>query len=407
MTKEEWKSMYSKITLEKYADVLIWGLGVSRKKPLKKSDLILVRYDIGALPLAEALLKGMHERGFIPIPRMEMTDAMAHDFYSIANNKRLTFEIPGERELYAKIAGMVRLHAPESLDNLADVDPDQMRIANQGKRPLHGILEKRERAGEYSWTMGVYPTQEPALASDMSIEEYAQAIKLACKLDRGSPVSDWKILRKQFLEITNWLNQLKISTLRVQSESMDLLMRPGTQRKWTPITGRNMPSYEIYLSPDWRSVEGSYFADLLSFRYGLPVKDFRVEFRMGEAVRAQARIGHTVALDQFRTDQNANKVGEFALVDKRFSQVGRFMANPLYDENYGGAHGSCHIALGQSHAQSFDGDPLLLDANLAAKLGFNNSALHWDLVNTEDKRVTAKLESGKRVTIYENGQFVY
>ncbi|MBW2336563.1 MAG: aminopeptidase, partial [Deltaproteobacteria bacterium] len=38
-------------------------------------------------------------------------------------------------------------------------------------------------------------------------------------------------------------------------------------------------------------------------------------------------------------------------------------------------------------------------------LGFNESALHWDLVNTEKKRVTAHLKSGKSVIIYENGRF--
>jgi aminopeptidase len=41
------------------------------------------------------------------------------------------------------------------------------------------------------------------------------------------------------------------------------------------------------------------------------------------------------------------------------------------------------------------------------KLGFNDSALHWDFVNTEKKRVVAHLASGKRTTIYENGKFTY
>ena len=39
------------------------------------------------------------------------------------------------------------------------------------------------------------------------------------------------------------------------------------------------------------------------------------------------------------------------------------------------------------------------------QLGFNESALHWDLVNTEKKRVTAHLKSGKALVIYENGRF--
>jgi len=38
-------------------------------------------------------------------------------------------------------------------------------------------------------------------------------------------------------------------------------------------------------------------------------------------------------------------------------------------------------------------------------MGFNDSALHWDLVNTERKTVTALLDSGEKVIIYENGAF--
>ena len=41
------------------------------------------------------------------------------------------------------------------------------------------------------------------------------------------------------------------------------------------------------------------------------------------------------------------------------------------------------------------------------KLGFNDSSLHWDLINTENKRVTAKLKNGTTVTVYEKGEFSY
>jgi aminopeptidase len=40
-------------------------------------------------------------------------------------------------------------------------------------------------------------------------------------------------------------------------------------------------------------------------------------------------------------------------------------------------------------------------------MGFNDSALHWDLVNTEDKTVTAYQANGKKMVIYENGMFKY
>jgi aminopeptidase len=42
---------------------------------------------------------------------------------------------------------------------------------------------------------------------------------------------------------------------------------------------------------------------------------------------------------------------------------------------------------------------------LKKELGFNDSALHWDLVNTEPKRVTALLKGGGKRIIYEDGMF--
>ncbi len=81
------------------------------------------------------------------------------------------------------------------------------------------------------------------------------------------------------------------------------------------------------------------------------------------------------------------------------------MANTLFDENYGGKFGNCHVALGSSYSDAYDGDPGDLTEEPKKELGFNDSALHWDLINTENKRVTAHLTTGEKVKIYENGQF--
>ena len=59
----------------------------------------------------------------------------------------------------------------------------------------------------------------------------------------------------------------------------------------------------------------------------------------------------------------------------------------LFDEKIGG---TVHLALGQSYAETG---------------GTNESALHWDLVNTEDKTVTALLKGGGSVVIYAGGEF--
>jgi aminopeptidase len=83
------------------------------------------------------------------------------------------------------------------------------------------------------------------------------------------------------------------------------------------------------------------------------------------------------------------------------------MADTLFDENYGGLYGNCHIALGAAYSDTYDGDTAELTKEIKKNLGFNDSAIHWDMVNTEEKTVTAHLSDGKKITIYENGIFTY
>lgn len=397
---------YDTYTMERYADVLLWALTMSRNAPLKKSDLVLVHYDHEALPLAEAVVAELHKRGHLPVPRAEPTAVMQRAFLEQANNKRLSMEIPGDRELYHQLAGSIRLLAPEDPDALEGVDPELANIVQRGKKPLQDVLHRREQAGYFGWTVGLYPSQGGALAAGLPLEDYAREIETACLINQGSPVDMWRQRYRQMREATRILNELEIQSLRVQSESMDLLVRVGAQRRWLGLTGRNMPSFEIYTSPDWRGTEGVFHADMPSQRQGGRVSGIDLTFRYGEVVKLAAREGEQLAVEQLRIDPGAAKVGEFSLVDKRFSTISRFMAVPLYDENHGGEHGSCHIALGQAYANAFAG-PGPLSGEAAAMLGFNNSALHWDLINTQEKEVYALLPGGGKELIYAKGQFTF
>lgn len=398
-------SVFSEIELEKYAEVLLWGLSVARKGKFKKSDLVLVRYDVEALPLAEAVTGLLHEMGRIPVVRAKPSCRMEYDFYKHANNKRITYEVPGENELYSQLNGLVHILGPSSRTHLFTIDPEQMTMHTKSLRPLRVILNRREELGDFGSTLGIYPTEGLASLAGLSLGEYTEQVRKACKLPDGTPVTQWKLFQKDAREIVNWLNGLDIQTLRLQSKRADLLLSLGERRTWVALTGRNIPSFEFYTSPDWRTVEGVYYADQATFAAGARVQGVRLEFRMGEALDITAAEGQPSAHNQLVMDQGSNKVGEFALVDKRFSPINRFMANTLYDENYGGEHGSCHLALGQSYSNAYAGDPASLDADRKRILGFNSSALHWDLVNTEDKRITATLPGGEKRTLYENGQF--
>ncbi len=103
--------------------------------------------------------------------------------------------------------------------------------------------------------------------------------------------------------------------------------------------------------------------------------------------------------------ENADKLGEFSLTDRRFSRITRFMAETLYDENVGGPFGNTHIALGNSYQDCYAGDPAAVAPEEWARLGFNESTVHTDIVSTTDRVVTATLRGGGELVIYSDGEF--
>jgi aminopeptidase len=218
-------------------------------------------------------------------------------------------------------------------------------------------------------------------------------------------VAKWRGIYGNVQNIKQWLLDLNIKELHVESEHVDLTVDLGEQRKWVGISGRNIPSFEIFTSPDSRGTNGRYYADQPSYRNGNYVKGVALLFEKGELVEASADQGEDFLKEQIAMDEGASRVGEFSLTDRRFSKIDLFMANTLYDENFGGPNGNCHLALGNSYENTFTGDRASLNPDGKKRLGFNQSALHWDLVNTEKKTVTAKLASGKKIVVYEDGEF--
>jgi aminopeptidase len=397
--------MFSKTRLDKYSDILLWGLKKARTKRFKKNDNILIRYDLAAIKLAEVLQGKILDMGMNPILRLTSDPRMDRNFYEKANNRQLIFQVPGEKELYENLNGGMYLHAPESLTHLGHIDPKRIGRAAVARKPLRDILWKREEDGHFGWTLCMMPTPELAAKSGLSIQEYTGQIIKACHLDKKDPVKEWESIYEKAMVIKKWMNSMDVKYYHILSDSVDLIITPGKKRRWIGISGHNMPSFELFVSPDWRGTEGVYYADQPSFRDGNYVEGVRFTFKKGKVVKIDAKKGKDFVSKQLSIDAGACRIGEFSLTDRRFSKIDKFMANTLYDENHGGRYGNCHIAVGMSYSDTFDGDPAKLTKELKHGLGFNNSALHWDLVNTEDKTVTACLHSGRKVLIYENGIF--
>ena len=399
---------FTKVQNEKYADVMIWALEAARRNgKFKPYDTVLLRSDLSALPLARALYAKLLARRCQVIMRFNAPEDFSKTFYLHADDKQLAFIAPGEKEFQSGINGLISVRAPEDLTHLKQVDPSRIAKSAVAHKPLREILDVREQKGLFSWTLCNYPTEELAKRAGLSVKEYANQVARACFLNEKDPVKKWQEVTRQITEIGKWLSSLPIKTLRVETQNMDFEVLLGEKRKFIAGGGCNVPSFEIFTSPDWRGTRGVYFADLSSYRSGNYVKGVRLEFEKGRAVKADAQQGAEFVRKMLAMDKGAAQIGEFSLTDRRFSKITKFMADILYDENFGGKYGNCHVAVGSSYADTFAGAPSKLDKKTKEKLGFNDSSLHWDLINTENKTVTACLKDGSKHVIYEKGQFRY
>jgi aminopeptidase len=391
--------------LDRYAQVLWWGLTTSRKGRFRKNDIVLLRYDPLAAPLAERVFDLLIRRGVNPVVRVSPTPSMEKSHLRWGSARQLTFRSPGDQELFKALNGSIAILAPQSLTHLKGISPDRIGKVLVSRKVLRDILMARDQAGQLGWTLGLYPTDALAHHAGLPMDQYEHQIVRSCFLHRRDPVAQWREILKKVTAIKRWLGRLDIQRLRVTSAHCDVAVTPGAHRRWLGLSGHNIPSFEVFLSPDWRGTHGVYHADQPSFRSGNRVRGVTLEFKEGVVVRAKADQGQRFLRQQLRMDRGAGRVGEFSLTDRRFSKITRFMANTLYDENFGGRQGNCHLAVGSAYGDSYDGPPAALTPARKRALGFNDSALHWDLVNTEKKRVVAQLKGGGRQTIYENGCF--
>jgi aminopeptidase len=107
----------------------------------------------------------------------------------------------------------------------------------------------------------------------------------------------------------------------------------------------NMPTEEVFTSPDPRRTQGSVRSTMPLALLGTVVRGLEVRFESGRIVEARAEAGEDVIRAQLDADEGARRLGEVALVDglSRVGRTGITFFNTLYDEN-----ATCHIAYGQA-----------------------------------------------------------
>lgn len=354
--------------------------------------------------MAEAVFKRILEAGAHPMLKSNDETFEKIMFQTASPDQLKFFPKDYTKSLIDTIDHRLYLIAPTNPFLLKNIDPKKVIMANSQKQALRKWLFEKEDKGKLTWSLCLYGTEGMAREAGLSIEDFWKQIINACYLDEADPIATWKKTFGEIEKLKKKINSLPIDKFHMLSDKTDLYIPLGEKRRFQGGGGANIPSFEIFTSPDWRGVTGRIFFNFPLYRYGNIIENIQLEFKNGRVIKATADKNERL-LKEMIAQKNADKIGEFSLTDRRFSKISKFMANTLYDENFGGDFGNSHLAVGTSYHDCYTGDIKSMTEKDWSDLGFNESIEHCDIINTLPKTVEAIMRDGSTKVIYKDGLF--
>lgn len=249
-----------------------------------------------------------------------------------------------------------------------------------------------------------FPTPAKAAQAHFKFHEYLAASSAALLLNEHDPLACWQEKFRQIHQLQEQLTALDIKSLRVVGEGIELSFSLGEQRVWLGATGRNLPTFEVFTSPDWRTVSGQIQFNIPLNKYGASIENISFDFEKGELTSYHSS-NEPQLLKKIIEQEHMNRIGEFSLTDNSISPISTYLANSILDENIGGEFGNCHIALGKSYLKAYAQFSENMSLSDLTKFGFNDSTDHIDFVNTKPKQVFAIDKTGREFLLYKDGKF--
>lgn len=401
--------------LENYAKVLV-NFALGGGKGVQKGETVYLTVNEYAKPLYIELYKAVIKRGGHVITNYIPDDSnsglsknanISRLFYENANDEQIqNFPAKYLKGLIEEIDHSIYIISDTNKHALKGVNPKKIMARGKAFKPYMDWRNKKESEGKFTWTLALYGTPAMAKEARMTLKEYWEQIILACFLDKPNPIAEWKKTFKMVEKAQNHLNSLPIEKLHVKGPDADLWVHLGEKKKWMGGSGRNIPSFEIFTSPDWRGTNGWIRFSEPLYRYGNLITGIELWFKDGKVIKSKAKQNEKVLKEMIATP-NADKIGEYSLTDKRFSRITKFMAETLFDENVGGKYGNTHLALGNAYHDCFTEDPAQMTEEDWEELGFNSSSVHTDIVSTTPRTVTAYMKDGTNRVIYKDGLFTF
>lgn len=283
------------------------------------------------------------------------------------------------------------------------------------------ILRKAVMENRIPWTLTYLPSVSmakkafPGFSEEKAVQKYWELIIRIMRLDLDDPVTFWHEKCVNDEKRIKILDSLDIDYLHFSGPGTDLKVGIPDSVKWTggfdtTLDGwqfmANIPTDEIFTSPDWRRTEGRVSLTrpfVMHQNLGeVPVNAW-FEFREGKVAGFGAEKGKESIENLFKIDERAKYIGEVALVDPQspFAETGITYYNLLYDEN-----AACHLALGKAYPFTLK-QPGNFEDDTLQSLGLNTANIHEDMmIGGKEVDVTAVLKGGSRKELIKGGKYL-
>jgi len=286
---------------------------------------------------------------------------------------------------------------------LADLDGD--RVGRARSPEIAAIRRQQHRDNSVNWGIIGAPTEGWAnqVLGEPDVERLWELVAFCFRLDEDDPVAAWREHLDRLEARATSLTALRPDALRYRGPGTNLTVGLLASARWGTARFRtasgidyvaNMPTEEIFTTPDPRRADGTLRSSLPLSLDGQLIRDLRLTFEDGQIVQVDAESGADIVRAHLATIENADRLGELSLVTKesRVGQTGTLFYDTLFDEN-----ATCHIAYGNGLAYAFDGEPD--DA-------MNVSNIHIDfMIGRPELEVDAVLADGTEVPLIRDEEW--
>jgi aminopeptidase len=288
-------------------------------------------------------------------------------------------------------------------------DLDGGRVARSRMRAV-SEAGLRLTSGLCNWSIVAFPNAGWAqqVFGEPDVERLWAAVATAVRLDEPDPVAAWQEHIARLSERAAVLNDHRFDALRYRGPGTDLTIGLLPASRWLAAEDEsrgikhvaNMPTEEVFTSPDTRRTEGTVRATYPLQLQGNVVRGLTIRFEGGRAVEVHADEGEDLIRAHIASDEGAGRLGEAALVDRssRVAETGVVFYDTLFDEN-----AAAHIALGAAIVQCVEGAEAMSEEEQVA-VGINKSSLHTDfMIGSAEVDVWGVSTTGDEIPILRDG----